>query len=71
MSIVRDYCKEPDDILPNMIQTFKKMGFSITAEGIESEEMANTMKEIGCDLLQGYLYSKPLPINEFVDKYLI
>ncbi len=71
MSIVRDYCKEPDDILPNMIQTFKNMGFSITAEGIESEEMATTMKEIGCDLLQGYLYSKPLPINEFVDKYLI
>ena len=64
MSIVWDYCREPDDILPNMIQAFKNMGFSITAEGIEDEDMVNTMKNIGCDLLQGYYYSKPVPASE-------
>ena len=47
MSLVRDYCSEPDDILPNMIQAFKNMGFSITAEGVEDENMVNTMKNIG------------------------
>ena len=65
MSIVWDYCREPDDILPNMILAFKNMGFSITAEGIEDENMINTMKSIGCDLLQGYYYSKPVPASDF------
>ena len=65
MSIVWDYCREPDDILPNMILAFKNMGFSITAEGIEDENMINTMKSVGCDLLQGYYYSKPVPASDF------
>ncbi len=70
MSIVWDYCKEPDEILPNMIQAFKHMGFSVTAEGIEDTNMVNTMKNIGCDLLQGYYYSKPMPAAEFAKEYL-
>ncbi len=70
MSIVWDYCKEPDYILPTMIQAFKHMGFGITSEGVENDNMAETMKNIGCDLLQGYLYSKPLPVEEFVKQYL-
>ena len=70
MSIVWDYCKEPDEILPNMIQTFKHMGFAITAEGIEDAHMVDTMKDIGCDLLQGYYYSKPVPAAEFAKEYL-
>ena len=69
MSIVWDYCKEPEEILPNMIQAFKHMGFKITAEGVENLEMADIMKSIGCDFLQGYFYSKPLPQDEFVEKY--
>ena len=69
MSLVRDYCKEPDEILPNMIVTFKRMGFGVTAEGIEDEKMADMMKCIGCDYLQGYNYSKPIPMGEFLSKY--
>jgi EAL domain-containing protein (putative c-di-GMP-specific phosphodiesterase class I) len=71
MSIVWDYCREPDEILPNMIQALKNMGFSITAEGIEDENMVNIMKDIGCDFLQGYHYSKPVPADEFADRCLI
>ncbi|RKM61034.1 EAL domain-containing protein [Butyrivibrio sp. CB08] len=71
MSIVRDYFREPDDILPSMIQAFKHMGFGVTAEGIEDEDMAAVMTKVGCDYLQGYYYSKPLPMNEFVEKYSV
>ena len=71
MSIVWDYCKERDELLPNMIQTFKKMGFRITAEGIEDDVMVSAMKEIGCDLLQGYHYSKPVSAEEFAEKYSV
>lgn len=71
MSIVWSFCKEPDAILPNMIQAFKNMGFRITAEGIEDAGMVSAMKEIGCDLLQGYHYSKPVSAEEFAEKYSV
>ncbi|MCR4658040.1 MAG: EAL domain-containing protein [Lachnospiraceae bacterium] len=71
MSIVRAHCKAPDGILPSLVQAFKQMNFNITAEGIETEEMADTLRDIGCDFLQGYLYSKPIPLDQFLEKYSI
>lgn len=70
MSVVWDYCKEPDNLLPTMTGAFKTMGFLVTAEGIEDENMAGQMKNIGCDFLQGYYYSRPVPMEEFSRKYL-
>lgn len=66
MEVVRNYCRDKDVLLPALIQGFKKMNLSITAEGIETEEMAGAMKEICCDYLQGYFFSKPVPMEEFV-----
>ena len=66
MDVVRSYCREKDLLLPALIQGFKKMNLSITAEGIETEEMAGAMKEICCDYLQGYYFSRPVPMDEFV-----
>ena len=70
MSVVWDYCRSPDEILPTMIKAFKQMNFEITAEGIENEQMAEAMKRIGCDYLQGYYYSKPIPMMEYAGKYV-
>ena len=69
MSIVWDYCKNPDYVLPSEISAFRKSGFEITAEGIEDEQMAKTMYELGCTYLQGSYFSKPLPVDEFIAKY--
>ena len=69
MTIVWDYCSNPDHILPSEVSAFKKSGFEITAEGIEDEDMANKMRDIGCTYLQGYYFSKPLPVEEFIEKY--
>ena len=66
MDVVRSYCKQKDVLLPALIQGFKKMNLSITAEGIETEEMAGAMKDISCDYLQGYYFSRPVPMDEFV-----
>ena len=66
MSIVWDYCKYNDELLPDMVSSFRKMGFEITAEGIENQEMADKMKDIGVNYLQGYYYSKPLQCEEFI-----
>lgn len=70
MEIVWDYFKTEDSIVPMLVKAFKEMGFSVTAEGIETEEMAVRMRDLGCDYLQGYYFSKPLSADEFVEKYL-
>ena len=69
MEIVWDYFKNHDQILPALVQAFKHMGFTVTAEGIETKEMAAEMKWLGCDYLQGFYFSRPLPADEFVQKY--
>ena len=69
MSLVWDYCAQPDKVLPMLIETLKSSGYTITAEGIETLEMANTMADIGCDYLQGWYFSQPIPTNDFSDKY--
>ena len=66
MDVVRSYCQDRDVLLPALVQGFKQMNLSITAEGIETEEMAGAMKEIDCDYLQGYYFSRPVPMDEFV-----
>ena len=71
MEIVWDYYKERDPLIYSLVQAFKQMGYTITAEGIETEEMADLMTSIGCDYLQGYYFSKPLTVEEFVKKYAV
>ena len=66
MEVVRNYFRDRDPLLPTLIQVFRQMNFSITAEGIETKEMADVMAEIGCDYLQGYYFSKPVPMDEFL-----
>lgn len=70
MNIVWDYIRDRDALLPALVQAFGQMGFSITAEGIETREMADAMAGIGCDYLQGYYFSKPLPMDGFAQEYM-
>lgn len=69
MDVVRAHCADPDQVLPTFVEVFKDKGYSIVAEGIETEEMARIMRDMGCDYLQGFYYSRPLPIDEFMEKY--
>ena len=69
MEVVRDYFNDRDDMIPAIVRAFKQVGYKITAEGIETKEMMEALADIGCDILQGYYFSKPLPPGEFVKKY--
>ena len=66
MEVVHNYFRDRDPLLPALLQAFRKMSFSITAEGIENAEMADALRDIGCDYFQGYYYSRPLPMDEFL-----
>ena len=48
------------------ISMLKEMGLEIIAEGVETGEMATKLIMLGCDLHQGYYYSKPVPEEEFL-----
>ena len=53
-------------ITESIIFLAKKLELNIVAEGVESASQVLWLKENGCDEIQGYYYSKPLPIDEFV-----
>ena len=69
MEVVWDYFRDRDELLPTLVRAFKDMRYSVTAEGIETAAMADAMVEIGCDFLQGYYFSQPLPVEQFAEKY--
>ncbi len=69
MEVVWDYYREPDTLLPSLVNTFKQMHLTVTAEGIETEDMADSLAKIGCDYLQGFFFSRPIPMEEFAEKY--
>ena len=58
------------NILASIIEMAKKLNMSVIAEGVERESQFNTLSGMGCDMFQGYYFSKPLPIEEFEEKYL-
>lgn len=70
MEVVWDHYKERDTLIPAMIDAFKRLGHTITCEGIETEDMAEVMAAVGSDYLQGYFFAKPLPMDEFVHRFL-
>lgn len=60
--------KRADLIVCDTIKLAKKLGMQIVAEGIETREQVDFLAGQHCDLIQGFYFSKPLPINEFEEK---
>lgn len=52
-------------ILKHMIAMAHDLNMTVVAEGVETEEQAEVLKSIGCDVAQGFLYSHPMPIDRF------
>jgi sensor c-di-GMP phosphodiesterase-like protein len=52
-----------------IITMAKKLGYKIVAEGVENQQQADYLRSVGCDLIQGYYYSKPLSVKEFHEFY--
>lgn len=67
MALVWSYFRGTSKILKSQIEMFLNEQMKIVAEGVEDEHMANELVSLGCEYAQGYYYSKPLPINEFIE----
>ena len=56
-------------IVSEVIDLAKKLDMKIVAEGIESRDQVDFLVQQECDLIQGYFFAKPMPVEEFVEKY--
>ena len=57
-------------ILQKIIMLAKELDMTVVTEGVEKQEQIEFLSEFGCDLFQGYFLSKPIPANDFEEKYL-
>ena len=60
--------KKSQPILKSVINLAKQIGMRTLTEGVESEDVYNFLKSIGCERLQGYLFGQPMTRDEFVAK---
>lgn len=63
--------QKQEAIIGAMVAMAKTMGMRLVAEGVETEQQALFLKQLDCEVLQGYLYSKPLDANsctEYLNK---
>lgn len=57
-------------LLKEIIWLSKMLGFCCIAEGAEQKEQVDFLRRCGCDKIQGYYYSKPVPMAEFIQKII-
>ena len=62
--------KEDVIVLQHIITLAKELGFVCLAEGAESRTQVDRLRDLGCEIIQGYYYSKPIPLGEYEERYL-
>ena len=62
--------KEDIIVLRHIIGLAKELGFVCLAEGAESKTQVDKLRTLGCEIIQGYYYSKPIPLSDYEKKYL-
>ena len=67
MSFIREVDRNPEDqtIVKTIIAMAHTLNIEVIAEGVERVEQLDLLKSFGCDLAQGFYFSKPVPAVEF------
>ncbi len=55
------------NIIQSIIETAKRLDIKVVSEGVENKIQASMLKELGCDMIQGFVFSDPLPLREYED----
>ncbi|WP_148051436.1 EAL domain-containing protein [Inmirania thermothiophila] len=69
---VRDLVEDDADraLVEGIIELGHRLGMAIAAEGVETERQREVLRAAGCDLLQGFLFARPLPAERFAHEVL-
>ena len=57
-------------IVKSVIEMAHNLGLTVTAEGIETAEQQGWMHHLGCDSAQGYFFARPMPAEDFLQRFL-
>ncbi len=55
-------------MLQGVVALAKSLGLTIVAEGVETKEQLDIIESMGCDMIQGYIFDKPLSEEEFIER---
>ena len=55
-------------LLKSIVTLAKELGMQTLSEGVETDEAKEFLTSIGCERMQGYLFGRPMPKNEFFEK---
>jgi EAL domain-containing protein (putative c-di-GMP-specific phosphodiesterase class I) len=68
-SFIADVASDPSgaSVVTSVIDIAHNLGLTAVAEGVETREQLVFLLGCGCDMFQGFLFSKPLPAEEFAD----
>jgi diguanylate cyclase (GGDEF)-like protein len=58
-------------ILKAMIQLIRDFQMTVVAEGVETKKQVDFLSQMGCDMFQGYYFSRPIPVDEFEKKIFL
>lgn len=76
LKIDKEFLESTDDskksryIIEKIVQMAHGLDIRVVCEGVERKEQVEFLREIECDIIQGYYYSKPMPMEEY-EKYLL
>ncbi len=65
-----DTSERSKSIITSIIGMAKGLGVKVVCEGVETKQQLDFLREAGCDIIQGYYYSKPIPVEDFIAKYI-
>lgn len=66
ISLIRELQTQPE-IVDSIVHLMHRLGYTVTAEGVENYVQLEMLKRIGCDYVQGYYFSKPLTFEGFCE----
>jgi FOG: EAL domain len=68
-SFIQQICSLNDKqaVVDAIIQMAHRLQMKVIAEGVEQREQVKLLNKLDCDMIQGYYYSKPLPLNKLME----
>ena len=58
-----------ESVISNIIGMAKALSMETVAEGVEHREQVAMLRRVGCDIIQGFVFAKPMPLSDFEDRW--
>ena len=67
--LAENFSQKAKDIISAIIFMAKTLGMTVITEGVETEDQAAFLANAGCDIFQGFHFSKPISVEDFENNY--